>query len=223
MWPESIPNGQWSDHGRHKCMSTQMRNLYWNVTRAGDVAVQTCPGGATGLARWRCVGQGDTAVWYRGTPDLSECRSVWLTVLENRVIEGDVILSISSELSQVTNNSRVLYGGDMMITTKIIRNMAEKMTQNVRAYSDYKQRQVAVKELLLGVIKTGSNLLDKAQLPSWKDLSHQEQMRVATSLLIGLEENAFLLANAFEKENIITQKGENIRECSYSVCLRLFS
>lgn len=132
------------------------------------------------------------------------------------MIDGDVILSISSELSQVTNNSRALYGGDMMITTKIIKNMAEKMAQDLRTYSDLKQQEVTVRELLQGVIITGSNLLDKAQLPSWKDLSHQEQMRVATSLLIGLEENAFLLANAYEQENTVVQKGENIREFRFT-------
>ncbi|XP_020707025.2 latrophilin Cirl isoform X2 [Athalia rosae] len=211
LWPESSSNGQWPDYNsRHVCLPVMTRNLFWNTTRAGDVVVQTCPGGATGLARWKCVLRGDGADWFRGTPDLSECRSVWLTALENRVIDGDVILSISRELSQVTNNSRVLYGGDMMITTKIIKNMAEKMAQNLRTYTDFRQQEVTVRELLQGVIRTGSNLLDKAQLPSWKDLSHPEQMRVATSLLIGLEENAFLLANAFEQENTIVQKGENI-------------
>ncbi|XP_046745914.1 latrophilin Cirl isoform X2 [Diprion similis] len=210
LWPESSSNGQWSDYSRRLCKPVKARNLFWNTTRAGDVAVQTCPGGATGIARWKCVDQGDTAGWYRGTPDLSECRSVWLTALENRVEDGDVILSVSSELSQVTNNSRVLYGGDMMITTKIIRNMAVKMKDNLKTYTDLKQQEVAVRELLQGVIITGSNLLDKTQLPSWKDLSHQEQMRVATSLLNGLEENAFLLADAYEQENTIVQKGENI-------------
>lgn len=176
------------------------------------MAVQSCPGGANGLARWRCVAGEEIANWHRDAPDLSECRSLWLTSLESRVIEGDMILGISSDLSQVTNNSRVLYGGDMMITTKIIKNMAEKMAQDIRTYQDARQREVSVTELLQGVVRTGSNLLDKAQMASWKDLSHQEQMRVATSLLIGLEENAFLLAHTLMHEKTIVQEGKNIRE-----------
>ncbi|XP_035725800.1 latrophilin Cirl-like isoform X2 [Vespa mandarinia] len=209
-YPESSSNGQWYDYGRQACPPVIARNLSWNATRAGDVAVQSCPGGANGLARWRCLAKGDSAVWHRDTPDLSECRSVWLTSLENRVTDGDVILGISRELSQVTNNSRGLYGGDMMITTKIIKNMAEKMAQDIRTYQDPNQREVSVTELLQGVVRTGSNLLNEAQMASWKDLSHQEQMRVATSLLIGLEENAFLLADTLTQEKTITHDCRNI-------------
>ncbi|XP_050445380.1 latrophilin Cirl-like isoform X2 [Cataglyphis hispanica] len=210
LYPESSSNGQWYDYGRQVCPPVIARNLSWNTTRAGDVAVQSCPGGANGLARWRCLARGDSAFWHRDTPDLSECRSVWLTTLENRVTDGDVILGISRELSQVTNNSRGLYGGDMMITTKIIKNMAEKMALDIKTYQDPNQREVSVTELLQGVVRTGSNLLDKAQMASWKDLSHQEQMRVATSLLIGLEENAFLLADTLMHEKTIIHEGKNI-------------
>ncbi|XP_043281212.1 latrophilin Cirl-like isoform X3 [Venturia canescens] len=206
----SSGNGQWNEYSKQICPHVAARNLYWNATRAGDVAVQSCPGGANGLARWRCVISEEVAKWHRDAPDLSECRSLWLTSLENRVIEGDMILGISSDLSQVTNNSRVLYGGDMMITTKIIKNMAEKMAQDIRTYQDARQREVSVTELLQGVVRTGSNLLDKAQMASWNDLSHQEQMRVATSLLIGLEENAFLLADTLMHEKTIVQEGKNI-------------
>lgn len=35
------------------------------------------------------------------TPDLSECRSVWLTSLEGRLHQGDSIISIANDLSQV--------------------------------------------------------------------------------------------------------------------------
>lgn len=101
----------------------------------------------------------------------------------------------------------------MMITTKIIKNMAEKMALDIKTYQDSNQREVSVTELLQGVVRTGSNLLDKAQMASWKDLSHQEQMRVATSLLIGLEENAFLLADTLMQEKTIMHEGKNI--CEY--------
>lgn len=208
-------NNKWYDYNRQYCPPVMSRNLFWNATRAGDIAVQSCPGGANGLARWRCITIDDTSLWYKDSPDLSECRSVWLTSLETRVIEGGTILSISSDLSLVTNNSRTLYGGDMMITTKIIKNMAEKMGQDIRTYQDTRQKEVSVTELLQGVVRTGSNLLDKAQMASWKDLSHQEQMRVATSLLIGLEENAFLLADSLNHQKTIIQEGKNICKLIY--------
>nr|CAD7428892.1 unnamed protein product [Timema monikensis] len=185
------------------CSPTSARNLYWNWTQAGEVNVQPCPGGATGLARWRCVvlkpltlSSPPTVSWLPDTPDLSECRSLWLTNLESRVEEGDSIISISNDLSQVTS-SKTLYGGDMMTTTKIIKKMAQKMAQDIQTFPDPRQREAIVTELLHGVVVTGSNLLDSSQHPSWLDLSHKEQMRVATSLLMGLEENAFLLADTY--------------------------
>ncbi|XP_011300624.1 latrophilin Cirl isoform X4 [Fopius arisanus] len=210
--PYSDPNanGKWYDYTRLYCQPTMARNLFWNATRAGDIAVQSCPGGANGVARWRCIATEDSATWYRDSPDLSECRSVWLSSLETRVQSGDKILTISDDLSAVTNNSRIFYGGDMMITTKIIKNMAEKMSQDISTYRDSSQSEFTVTELLQGVVRTGSNLLDKAQMASWKDLSHEDQMRVATSLLIGLEENAFLLAGTLHHQKTIVQEGKNI-------------
>lgn len=210
QYPESSSNGQWYDYGRQLCLSREARNLIWNTTRAGDMAVQNCPGGANGYARWNCVARGESASWDRDTPDLSECRSLWLTSFEKRIEDGDVILSINRDLSQVTNNSQILYGGDMKITMKIIQNMAVKLAQDIKTYQDSRQREVSVTELLQGVIKTGSNLLDEAQLASWKDLSENDQMAVATSLFIGLEENAFLLAETLTHEKKIIQEGKNI-------------
>lgn len=209
-YPDPGGGSQWFEYGRQVCPPTEARNLFWNRTSAGEVATQSCPGGTNGIAQWRCVAGEDYAYWQRDTPDLSDCRSVWLTSLENRVASGESILGISSDLSQVTNNSRALYGGDMMITTKIIKNMADKMAQDIMTYQDLRQREASVTELLQGAVRTGSNLLDKAQMASWKDLSHQEQMQVATSLLLGLEENAFLLANTLTHEKKLIHDGKNI-------------
>ncbi|XP_063705042.1 latrophilin Cirl [Culicoides brevitarsis] len=225
------------------CSPTMVRNLFWNVTRAGDVNVQPCPGGATGIAKWRCVlasnltdghlssphtfvsleAQTDAngnssnlnntnakAVWYPATPDLSQCRSLWLNSLEIRVNQRDSsLISIANDLSQVTS-SKTLYGGDMLVTTKIIQTMSEKMTYDIETFPDQRQRETTVTELLHGVVKTGSNLLDQSQEPSWHDLSFEDQMRVATSLLTGLEDNAFLLADTINRERNVVQKVKNI-------------
>ncbi|KAJ8953236.1 hypothetical protein NQ318_015816 [Aromia moschata] len=64
--------------------------------------------------------------------------------------------------------------------------------------------------MLMDVAKTGSNLLDSSQHPSWRDLSYKEQMSVATSLLIGLEENAFLLADTVMSKKTVDKEFKNI-------------
>lgn len=103
----------------------------------------------------------------------------------------------------------------MMITTKIIQSMAQKMYKDIQTFPDYRQREAYVTELLSGVVQTGSNLLDSSQHPSWRDLNHMEQMRVATFLLIGLEENAFLLADTVTRKNTVDKIVKNISELCF--------
>ncbi|XP_030381870.1 latrophilin Cirl [Scaptodrosophila lebanonensis] len=245
------------------CGPTHARNLFWNMTRVGDVNVQPCPGGAAGIAKWRCVlmkrepdttydeydddsvvssttttpapTSGDCVhnsssceppitmahkvnqrlrnfepTWHPMTPDLTQCRSLWLNNLEMRVNQRDSsLISIANDLSEVTS-SKTLYGGDMLVTTKIIQTMSEKMFHDKETFPDQRQREAIIMELLHGVVKTGSNLLDESQLSSWLDLNQEDQMRVATSLLTGLEYNAFLLADTIIRERNVVQKVKNI-------------
>lgn len=223
------------------CGPTNARNLFWNMTRVGDVNVQPCPGGATGIAKWRCVlmkrislDEDDDSLsstqtpicngtacinlrlrnfeptWHPLTPDLTQCRSLWLNSLEVRVNHRDSsLISIANDLSEVTS-SKTLYGGDMLVTTKIIQSMSEKMLHDKETFPDQRLREAMILELLQGVVKTGSNLLDESQLSSWLDLNQEDQMRVATSLLTGLEENAFLLADTIIRERNVVQKFKNI-------------
>ncbi|XP_064543940.1 latrophilin Cirl [Drosophila montana] len=254
------------DESKLFCGPTHARNLFWNMTRVGDVNVQPCPGGAAGIAKWRCVlmkrlpdaaydeydddlpvassttpippnSAGDCLhnsssceppvsmahkvnqnqrlrnfepTWHPLTPDLTQCRSLWLNSLEMRVNQRDSsLISIANDLSEVTS-SKTLYGGDMLVTTKIIQTMSEKMHHDKETFPDQRQREAIIMELLHGVVKTGSNLLDESQLSSWLDLNPEDQMRVATSLLTGLEYNAFLLADTIIRERNVVQKVKNI-------------
>lgn len=107
-------------------------------------------------------------------------------------------------------SSKTLYGGDMMTTTTVIKKLTEKALNNIKTEPDPQQREAIVTELLQAVVVTTSNLLDQYQQASWKDLTYKEQMNVATSLLIGLEENAFLLADTVNREKTVTQTEKNI-------------
>ncbi|GFQ95137.1 latrophilin Cirl, partial [Trichonephila clavata] len=65
------------------CQPVQSRNLSWDWTKAGTNVVQKCPGGTFGEARWRCGT--DPVQWIPDSPDLSECSSLWVDNLRNRV------------------------------------------------------------------------------------------------------------------------------------------
>lgn len=194
------------------CRPTVIRNLTWDWKSGGEVYVQPCPGGATGLAQWRCLKISDSlAIWFPETPDLSECRSMWLNSLKSRIGVEDSLVTIAEELSQVTG-SKKLFGGDLLTTVKIIRDLAHQMQINIRTFSDPQQREAVVDDLLKSASQVSSNLLDESQHASWKDLSFKEQMQVASSLLIGLEENSFLLAET-------TAKGKKVTHCLKNILL----
>ncbi|KAL1492686.1 hypothetical protein ABEB36_010905 [Hypothenemus hampei] len=205
-WPKD------SEFLPHHCNATTIRNIYWKSTHFNETAVQPCPPGTTGFAKWNCSENSLStyAEWTPEHPDLSECRSVWLTSLEQRLLLGkDLLMSIIRDLSTVTG-SKTLYGGDMAITTKIIRKMTEKMAHDISTFPDLRQREEIATEMLEYVTKTSSNLLDATQYSSWKDLNFKDQMSVATSLLIGLEENAFVLAGTVTSQKTVENKEKNI-------------
>ncbi len=220
------------------CQPAVTRGLYWNWTKSGDPVVQPCPGGATGYAKWFCglAEPGQPAAWFPSSPDLSECRSVWLTSLDSRIGEGDSIISIANDLAQVTH-SKTLYGGDMMAAARLLRQMALKMAADLQAFPDWRQREAIVTELVQSVVRAGSSLLGSSQSLAWRDLgltartdeiisadsnyfNHQRDQHArttATALLTGLEENAFLLANTISRQKSVFQSYDNIRKCFHKL------
>lgn len=231
-----------TDNEMYYCNTTESRHLFWNKTLIGNANVIPCPGGATGIAKWHCgVEKLDSssgkwevvdeersdeweespgpfrAAWIPRTPDMTHCKSLWLVGLEMRVNQPDApLVSIATELSQVTGNKE-LFGGDMLLATKIIQTMHQKMTNGIETFPDQKQREDIVYELLNGIVRTVSNLIDESKL--WSDLSFENQIRVATSLLMGLEDSAFLLAETMILERSVQRKAPNICELSFYVLL----
>lgn len=176
------------------CPPSFGRGLYWNWTRGGDVAVQSCPGGATGWARRKCHPSG-----WDGPADLGECRSTWLTALETRANSQDAVLSVADDLAIVTAN-KALYGGDLTTAAKLISTLARRMTQDVSGFPDPRQKQALVTELLNAALSTASSLLAAGMGGPWGDLAPHERRQAVTRLMVGLEEAAFLLADALPRD-----------------------
>ncbi|CAG0903882.1 unnamed protein product, partial [Cyprideis torosa] len=101
------------------CPQAVARDINWNWTRKGQVSLKTCPGGATGFARWKCAGP----EWESENPDLSLCRSIWITNLQSRLTSGGSVVQVAHELAQVTA-AKSLYGGDVWAATKLLENLA---------------------------------------------------------------------------------------------------
>ncbi len=191
-----------SDH----CPPQTVRNLFWNWTENGREAIQLCPPGSSGFARWSCSHDGS---WLTGSPNLAECQSLWLSRLESRMHAAGSLDSISSELAALTE-AKSLYGGDLAVVTAIVRGLAHRLRQELYIIASQEEKEIKVAELMQNALKTASNLLDKAQVLAWSDLSLEKRASHASSLMLGMEENAILLAENINNEKNMIEATNNV-------------
>ena len=188
------------------CPPQTSRNLFWNWTQSGQEAIQVCPPGSNGFARWKCGADGE---WTTELPNLSECQSLWLSRLESRMHATAVIGSVSAELA-AHSEAKILYGGDLTIVATIVQGLAHKLRRDLYVIPSQDEKEVKIAELLQNVLKTASNLLDESQFLAWRELQREKRAGVATALLLGLEENALLLAETLNNEKNFVEATNNI-------------
>ena len=196
------------------CPPTTARGLYWNWTAGGDTAVLQCPSDSTGFAKWRCGHAGEhfeggRAEWVSHSPTLAECQSKWLNNLDSRLRDGEAINTVSGDLAQLSG-LQAMYGGDLQLSSRMLKHMAERMHYDIQGAVNAEDKEAMVTELIQNVVQTGSNILARVNHMSWADLSQDDVAAAATSLMVGLEENAFLLADAVTTEKIIIKPTPNI-------------
>ena len=208
--PDSSPEFVTIANFTQYCAPVTARGLFWNWTRSGDTAVLQCPADSTGFAKWRCAG--DPVDWASISPSLAECQSKWLNNLDSRLRDGESIATVSSDLAQMSGLQQ-MYGGDLQLSSRMLKHMAERMHFDIQSVARPGQKEAMVTELVQNVVLTASNILDKINHMSWADLSHDDVAAAATSLMVGLEENAFLLADSVTTEKIIIKPTNNI--CKY--------
>lgn len=202
---ERVPNDTLDMLINH-CPPQTVRNLFWNWTESGQEAIQVCPPGSSGFARWSCSSEG---VWSSETPNLSECQSLWLSRLESRMHAIGSRDTISSELAALTEE-RSLYGGDIPIVTSVIQGLAHRLRQELYVIPSDEEKEAKVSELLQNVLKTASNLLEDEQIQSWQDLGTEKSNAFATALMVGIEESALLLAQTINNEKNLMESTNNI-------------
>ncbi|XP_076371327.1 latrophilin Cirl-like isoform X3 [Tachypleus tridentatus] len=183
---------------QNMCPPVFSRDINWNWTRAGETAVQKCPGGATGLARWKC--NDETISWEPETPNLNECKSVWVDNLRERMQAGDSITSITSEIALMTFN-KVLFSKDVSHVVNIVKQTLSRAVDSMEIFKDLWHRRQLLKELLESIVETVSNLLNDRQNLAWQDLTSSERRQVTSNLLQGLEEGAVLLSESLTQES----------------------
>ncbi|KAG8195466.1 hypothetical protein JTE90_002638 [Oedothorax gibbosus] len=187
------------------CQPIQSRNLSWDWTRSGTEAVQKCPAGTSGDARWQCAL--DPVRWMPNGPDLSECSSLWVDNLRNRVDSGDSVVNIAAELSVMTHR-KPLYGGDVKHACEILHRLVNKMRDKMTDIADDKQRHQILQELFMSSSIVANNLLEVSL--SWNELDLGERKNIASTLLEAIEQSGWLLASAHKSTFTIHKALDNL-------------
>ena len=198
------------------CPPIFVRSLFWNWTRKGEVADQKCPGGATGLVKWQCGYNLMTgsAEWMPERPDLSQCRSLWLDNLEERLNNDEPVIRIANELALMTLTKAMFCEDLQRIALIVQKTLSHAITsmQNLQSFEVWHRHQV-LKELLMFIVEAVSNLLDNAQDDAWLDLSVVDRKHVASKLLTGLQLSALLLADNTNQDGSFAVAKPNV--CKY--------
>ena len=103
-------------------------------------------------------------------------------------------------------------GGDLQSAVGVMRTVANRIQYLLQQRSEkFYKKEAFIQEVLLNIVRAGSNLLEDKNKDAWQDLNLTQQMKVCSSLLLAMEENAFLFAE-------VTNKPEILMESSYNVC-----
>eukprot|EP00095_Tigriopus_kingsejongensis_P000874 maker-scaffold389_size186684-snap-gene-0.27 protein:Tk00874 transcript:maker-scaffold389_size186684-snap-gene-0.27-mRNA-1 annotation:"conserved hypothetical protein" len=202
------------------CPPTTARKLQWDGTQAGEEVVQPCPIGATGHARWTCVlveipredHQTPQVLsrWASSQPDMSHCKSVAMTNLEAQVRKEDPENVLVSALAYLTR-TKSLYGGDLetaVATMRTVANRIQYRLQQPTRNGGLQNKESHIRQVVQNVFRSANNVLDPINRQAWYDLNPDGQMKVATQLLLSLEENAFLLANVMNDPNSVLESSD---------------
>ncbi len=184
------------------CPPVEARHLNWNWTRGGDVAIQPCPSGSTGLARWTC--DLDSLTFVGRQPDMSDCKSIELSDLETKVREEDPENVVVSSLAMITEER--LFGGDLEAAVNVLKAVLNRLQYLLQTKADsFYNKESFLHEIFQNVLRSVSNLLKEEAMPAWRDLPRSRRIKVASSLSHVLEEHAFLLINVIEQPETIIE------------------
>ncbi|TRY70743.1 hypothetical protein TCAL_12813, partial [Tigriopus californicus] len=186
------------------CPPMKTRNLFWNWTLSGFEAIQVCPPGSTGFAKWYCNPQGQ---WATDRPSMGDCQSLWLNLLQS-----EVHASMERAVKQIATKTAELqlYGGDLPIITSTFQTLSDRLRHEHHILSSKQEKEEKLANILESVVQVVSNLLHNNQLEAWEELSETKRAIHFNGLLHGLNELARLYAESINVEMRATNVKDNI-------------
>ncbi|XP_073763795.1 adhesion G protein-coupled receptor L3-like isoform X44 [Danio rerio] len=188
------------------CSSVSDSGLSWPKTRQGVTARLPCPPGTIGTAVFTC--QGPEGLWDQQGPDLSNCTSTWVNIINQKIRAGEPAAIISRELSEQTKGH--LHAGDVTYSVRALGHLIDLLDVQLRNLTPG-GKDSAARSLNKAMVETVNNLLQPQARAAWMELSSGEQLRAATILLDTVEQGAFVLADNLLKTDVVQENTENIQ------------
>uniref|UniRef100_A0A673IM49 Adhesion G protein-coupled receptor L3 n=1 Tax=Sinocyclocheilus rhinocerous TaxID=307959 RepID=A0A673IM49_9TELE len=178
------------------CSPVTDSSITWPKTRQGLVAKQPCPLGTVGTAVFTC--QGPEGLWDQQGPDLSNCTSTWVNIINQKIRAGEPAAIISRELSEQTKGH--MHAGDITYTVRAMGHLIDLL-------------DVQLRNLTPGGKDSAARSLNKVLHLTYStiNLSSGDQLRAATMLLDTVEQGAFVLADNLLKTDVVQENTENIQ------------
>ncbi|XP_059395494.1 adhesion G protein-coupled receptor L3-like isoform X4 [Carassius carassius] len=201
------------------CSPVTNSSITWPKTRQGLVAKQPCPPGTIGMAVFSC--QGPEGLWDQQGPDLSNCSSTWVNIINQKIRAGEPAAIISRELSEQTKGH--IHAGDITYTVRAMGHLIDLLDVQLRnltpggkdsaarSLNKLQKRERSCRYFVQAMVETVNNLLQPQAREAWMELSSGDQLRAATMLLDTVEQGAFVLADNLLKTDVVQENTENIQ------------
>ncbi|XP_052416554.1 adhesion G protein-coupled receptor L3-like isoform X11 [Carassius gibelio] len=201
------------------CSPVTNSSITWPRTRQGLVAKQPCPPGTIGMAVFSC--QGPEGLWDQQGPDLSNCSSTWVNIINQKIRAGEPAAIISRELSEQTKGH--IHAGDITYTVRAMGHLIDLLDVQLRnltpggkdsaarSLNKLQKRERSCRYFVQAMVETVNNLLQPQAREAWMELSSGDQLRAATMLLDTVEQGAFVLADNLLKTDVVQENTENIQ------------
>ncbi|XP_016086891.1 adhesion G protein-coupled receptor L3-like, partial [Sinocyclocheilus grahami] len=172
-----------------------------------------------GMAVFTC--QGPEGLWDQQGPDLSNCTSTWVNIINQKIRAGEPAAIISRELSEQTKGH--MHAGDITYTVRAMGHLIDLLDIQLRnltpggkdsaarSLNKLQKRERSCRYFVQAMVETVNNLLQPQARTAWMELSSGDQLRAATMLLDTVEQGAFVLADNLLKTDVVQENTENIQ------------
>ncbi|XP_070194842.1 adhesion G protein-coupled receptor L4-like isoform X1 [Littorina saxatilis] len=183
----------------------------WNETKHNETQYAPCRGGKNHQMSFYC---GGSPTCWRGEPNVDQCASPLFqgllsmvsqqkNVTTEKAPEPEETVALTKDLANVTKSDEVTEA-DIAVTSKVLKSLVTSGA--AKKVKDRKE----VENIVVNVVKAGSNLLSANKTRVWKDMAEHDKIRSATSLLVAMETATVAMAGEIDVPTTIFTKGKNI-------------